>query len=38
VLFEAQSMDQLEGVVGTFFETVDDDLAARMRAEAHAHA
>lgn len=38
VLFEAQSLDQLEGVVGAFFETVDDDLAARLRAEAHAHA
>jgi phenylalanine-4-hydroxylase len=38
VLFEAQSLDQLEGVVGSFFETVDDDLAARLRAEAHAHA
>ena len=34
VLFCAESLDQLEDVVGSFFETVDDDLAARLRAEA----
>ena len=38
VLFRAESLDHLEGVVGHFFETVDDDLAARLRAEAHAPA
>jgi phenylalanine-4-hydroxylase len=36
VLFCADSLDQLEGVVGQFFETVDDDLAAKLRAEAAA--
>ena len=36
ILFCAESLDQLEGVVGQFFETVDDDLAARLRAEAAA--
>lgn len=36
VLFCAESLDELEDVVGTFFETVDDDLAARLRAEAAA--
>jgi phenylalanine-4-hydroxylase len=36
VLFRAESLDHLEGVVGHFFDTVDDDLAARLRAEAHA--
>ena len=36
ILFRAESLDHLEGVVGHFFETVDDDLAARLRAEAHA--
>ena len=34
VLFCAESLEQLEDVVGSFFETVDDDLAARLRAEA----
>ena len=34
VLFRAESVDHLEDVVGTFFETVDDDIAARLRAEA----
>ncbi|MDT0214016.1 phenylalanine 4-monooxygenase [Rothia sp. ARF10] len=34
VLFCADSLDELEGVVGEFFETVDDDLAAKLRAEA----
>jgi len=34
VLFCAESLDELEGVVGTFFETVDDDLAAKLRGEA----
>lgn len=38
VLFRADGLDHLEGVVGHFFETVDDDLAARLRAEAHAPA
>ncbi len=38
VLFRADSVDHLEGVVGQFFETVDDDLAARLRSEASAHA
>lgn len=36
VLFCAESLDELEGVVGTFFEEVDDDLAAKLRAEAAA--
>lgn len=36
VLFCADSLDQLEDVVGVFFDTVDDDLAARLRAEAAA--
>ena len=36
VLFCAESIDELEGVVGAFFETVDDDLAAKLRAEAAA--
>ncbi len=36
VLFCAEGMDQLEDVVGAFFETVDDDLAAQLRAEADA--
>ncbi|MFW5470754.1 phenylalanine 4-monooxygenase [Knoellia sp. CPCC 206435] len=36
VLFCAESVDELEGVVGSFFETVDDDLAAKLRAEAAA--
>ncbi|MBM6404577.1 phenylalanine 4-monooxygenase [Phycicoccus sp. CSK15P-2] len=34
VLFRAESLDQLEDVVGDFFATVDDDLAARLRAQA----
>ena len=36
VLFRAESVDHLEDVVGHFFETVDDDLAARLRAQASA--
>ena len=36
VLFCAEGMDQLEDVVGAFFETVDDDLAAQLRAKADA--
>jgi phenylalanine-4-hydroxylase len=31
VLYCADSMDQLEQVVGAFFETADDDVPARMR-------
>lgn len=34
VLFAADSLDQLDDVVGTFFETVDDDTVARLRAGA----
>ena len=34
VLFAADGLDHLDDVVGTFFATVDDDLAARLRAEA----
>lgn len=34
VLFRAESVQHLEDVVGHFFDTVDDDLAARLRAEA----
>jgi phenylalanine-4-hydroxylase len=34
VLFRAESLTHLEDVVGAFFATVDDDLAARLRAEA----
>ena len=34
VLFCAQSLDELEEVVGGFFDTVDDDLTDRLRAEA----
>ena len=34
VLFRAESLAHLEDVVGGFFATVDDDLAARLRAEA----
>ncbi len=34
VLFAAESLDHLEGVVGTFFETADDDLCARLREQA----
>ncbi len=36
VLFRADSLDQLEDVVGAFFATVDDDLANRLRHEASA--
>ncbi len=36
VLFRAESVQHLEDVVGQFFATVDDDLAARLRAEAGA--
>jgi phenylalanine-4-hydroxylase len=32
VLFCAEGMDELEDVVGAFFDEVDDDLAARLRA------
>jgi phenylalanine-4-hydroxylase len=38
VLFRAESVGHLEDVVGHFFETVDDELAARLRAEAPAYA
>ena len=34
VLFRAESVDQLEDVVGRFFADMDDDLAARVRAGA----
>ena len=36
VLFQAESLTHLEDVVGGFFSTVDDELAARLRAEASA--
>jgi len=36
VLFRAESLDHLEDVVGAFFASVDDDLAARLRSEAAA--
>ena len=36
VLFCAQSLDELDDVVGVFFDTVDDDLALRLRADAAA--
>lgn len=36
ILYLAESMDHLEDVVGGFFETVDDDLTQRLRAEAAA--
>ena len=36
VLFRAESLAHLEDVVGGFFSTVDDELAARLRAEASA--
>ncbi|PKW26527.1 phenylalanine 4-monooxygenase [Phycicoccus duodecadis] len=36
VLFRADSVAHLEDVVGQFFATVDDDLAARLRAQAGA--
>ena len=38
VLFRAESVDHLEDVVGHFFATVDDDLAARLRAESSTYA
>ena len=38
VLFRAESLDHLEDVVGHFFATVDDDLAARLRAESSTYA
>lgn len=34
VLFCAESLDELDDVVGAFFDTVDDDLALRLRADA----
>ena len=34
--WRTESIDGLEGVVGAFFETVDDDVAARLRTEAAA--
>ena len=34
VLFCAQSLDELDDVVGVFFDTGDDDLALRLRADA----
>ena len=34
VLFCAENLDELEDVVGEFFDTVDDDMPARLRAEA----
>ncbi|CAN7204768.1 phenylalanine 4-monooxygenase [Knoellia sp. LjRoot47] len=34
VLFCAEGLDELEDVVGSFFETVDDDLATKLRVEA----
>ncbi len=36
VLFCAESLDELDDVVGVFFDTVDDDLALRLRADAAA--
>ncbi|MBK8731257.1 MAG: phenylalanine 4-monooxygenase [Tetrasphaera sp.] len=36
ILFCAESLDELDDVVGGFFETVDDDLTFRLRAEAAA--
>ncbi len=38
VLFRADSVDHLEGVVGEFFASVDDDLANRLRAESPSYA
>ena len=38
ILFCAEGFDQIEDVVGSFFETVDDDLTARLTAEATARA
>lgn len=37
ILFRAESLDHLEDVVGHFFATVDDDLAARLRAGSPAY-
>ena len=37
VLFRAESLDHLEDVEGHFFATVDDDLAARLRAGSPAY-
>jgi phenylalanine-4-hydroxylase len=34
VLFAADNLDELEDVVGGFFDSVDDDLALRLRADA----
>ena len=34
ILFRAESLDHLEDVVGGFFDTVDDDAVARLRAAA----
>jgi phenylalanine-4-hydroxylase len=34
VLFCAQSLDELDDVVGVFFDTVDDDLTECLRARA----
>lgn len=36
ILYAAESLDQLEDVVGGFFDTVDDELTFRLRAEAAA--
>jgi phenylalanine-4-hydroxylase len=38
VLFRAEGLDHLEDVVGHFFDTVDDDLAARLRAGSPSYA
>jgi phenylalanine-4-hydroxylase len=38
VLFCAESLDELDEVVGGFFESVDDDLTFKLRAEAAARA
>ena len=38
LLFSADSFEQVEDVVGGFFDAVDDDLTARLIAEAHATA
>ncbi|GAA4400185.1 hypothetical protein GCM10023168_08710 [Fodinibacter luteus] len=37
ILFRAEGLAHLEDVVGHFFATVDDDLAAGLRAQASAH-
>ncbi|HYN30057.1 MAG TPA: phenylalanine 4-monooxygenase [Dermatophilaceae bacterium] len=36
VLFSAESLGELDEVVGTFFDTVDDDLTERLRSQASA--